>query len=72
MHVKCRRICTQQVVVYCGDLQPAIDQLRHHRVDFSFKKDEVAHNHRAAMCWLESDPAAEGQRRFDSDAIERY
>ena len=57
MHVERRRICAQQVIVNGGDLKPAFDQLRHHRVDFSFKKDEVAHNHGAAMHGLEGDPA---------------
>ena len=72
MHVEGRGIGAQQMVVDGGDLKPAFDQLGHDRIDFGFKQHEVAHNHRAAMRWLERNPAAERQRRFDGDAIERH
>src|SRR5262249_43548870 len=72
MHVERRGICAQQVVMNCGDLQSAFDQLDHHWVDFSFKKDEVAHDHGAAMHRLEGNPPSEGKCRFDGDTIKRH
>src|SRR5262245_35317701 len=72
MHIESWRICAQQVVVNRGDLQSAIDQLRHHWIDFGFQKDEIAHNHGATMHGLERNPAAEGKCRFDGDTIKRH
>ena len=72
MHVERRGARAQQVIVNGGDLEPALDQLRHDRIDLGFQQHEVAHHHGLAMHRLERDPAAERQRRLDGDAVERH
>ena len=72
MHVKRRGIAAQHVIVDGGDLDAALDQLGHDRIDLGLEQHEVAHHHRFAMRRLERGPAAERQRRPDGDAVERH
>ena len=55
-----------------SDLEAALDQLRHHRVDLGLQEHEIAHDHRHVPHRLERDPAAERERGPDRDAVERY
>jgi hypothetical protein len=72
VHVERRGSAAQDVIVDRRDLDPVLDQLRHHRVDLGLQQHEIAHDHRAAMRGLEGDPTAERERRADGDAIERH
>ena len=59
VHVERRRARAQQVIMHGGDLEAALDQLGHDRVDLGVEQHEVAHRHGSPVCWLERDPAAE-------------
>ena len=72
MHVECRGVRPQQVIVDGGDLKAAFDQLEHHRIDFGLEQHEVAHNHGFPMHRFERNPAAKRQCRLDGDAVERH
>ena len=72
MHVEGRRTAAQQVIVDRGDVEAVLDQLRHHGLDLGFQQHEIAHRHHFAAHGLERHPAAERERGFDGDAIERH
>ena len=72
MHVEGRGRGAQQVVMHRRDLEAALQQLHHHRIDLGFEQNEVAHDHGAAMRRHERDPAAERQGRLDGDAVQRH
>ena len=69
VHVVGGRDRAQQVVVKRGDVDAALKQLRHHRLDLGFGQHEIAHDQRTIGHRLESEPAAKGQRRLDSHAV---
>ena len=72
MHVERQGSAAQDVIMHGGDLEAALDQLGHDRINFGLEQHEIAHHHRAAMHRLERGPAAERQGRPDGDAIERH
>ena len=72
MHVERRRAGAQQMIVYRSDLQTALDQLAHHRIDLGLHQHKVAHHHGTAMRRHECDPAAERERRLDGHAVKRH
>src|SRR5215211_6404789 len=57
------------MVVDRRDFHAALDQLAHHRVDLGFQQDQVTHGHGATLYRLECDPTAEGEARFDGEAV---
>jgi hypothetical protein len=71
MHVESRRAGAQHVIVHGSNLQPALDELEHDRIDLRLQQHQIAHGHHAAMRRLERDPAAQRQRRLDGNTIER-
>ena len=71
VHVEGRRVGAQQMIVDRGDVEAALDQLGHHRIDLGLQQHQIAHHHGAAMHRLERDPAAEREGRLDGDAVER-
>ena len=71
MHVERRRIAAQHVIVDGGDLDPVLDQLGHHRIDFGLEQDEVAHDHRLVANLLERRVGAEGKPCFHRDTLHR-
>ena len=72
VHVECRRIAAQNVIVNGGDLEAVLDQLGHHWVDLGLEQHEVPHHHCAAMRGLECGPAAERQCRPNGDTVKRH
>ena len=70
MHVKRRRVGAQQVIMQGGHLNALGKQLAHHRIDFAFGEDEVAHHHRFVPHRLEGEPAAKGKARFEGHSVE--
>ena len=60
------------MVVNGRDFYATLDQLRHDGIYLGLQQDEIAHRHDFALHGFERDPAAEGQCRFDDDAIERH
>ena len=71
VHVHGRRLRPQQVVVQGGDLDAALGQAAHDRVDLGLGEDEVAHDHGLVAGFLEGEPGAERQGRLDRDPVER-
>ncbi len=71
MHVEGRGTGAQHMIVHGGNLKPAFNQLQHDWIDLGLQQHEIAHCHHPAMGWLERDPAAERERRFDRNAVER-
>ena len=71
MHVERRRMGAQQMVVQGSHLKALGKQLAHHRIDFAFREDEVAHHHGLVPHRLEGHPAAEGEARFEGHSIKR-
>jgi hypothetical protein len=59
MHVEGLGICPKQMIVNGGDVDTALQQFRHDRIDFRLEQHEVAHHHCRAMRGFECDPAAE-------------
>ena len=59
------------MVVQGGHLKALGKQLAHHRIDFAFGQDEVAHHHGLVAHRLESDPAAEGEAGLKSHSVQR-
>src|SRR5215467_10919501 len=65
-----------------SDVETAVGELVHHRFDFGFEQDQIAHHHGliarglTAHCLaahpFECDPAAKRKRRLNAHAIERY
>ena len=51
--------------------RPAVHQFGHHRRDLGVEQDQVAHHHGLSMHRRKRHPAAERERRFDGDAVER-
>ena len=72
MHVESRGVGAQQMIVDRRDVEAALDQLGHDRIDFGLQQHEIAHHHGTAMRGLECDPAAKRERRLDGDAVERH
>ena len=72
MHVEGFRVGAQQMIVDRRNVDAAFEQLSHGRIDFGFEQDQVAHHHRFAAPRLEGGPAAERQRGFDCDAVDRH
>ena len=72
VHVERQGRAAQHVIVDRGDLEAALDQLGHDRIDLGLEQHEIAHHHRAAVHRLERDPAAERECRPDGDAVERH
>ena len=58
VHVERFRIGAQQMIVNRGDIDAAVEQLCHDRIDLGLEQHEVAHHHGAAVSRLECDPAA--------------
>src|SRR5215472_10232054 len=71
MHVKSRRIGAQKMVVNSGDIETAVNELGHYRLDLGFEQDEIAHNHGLAAHPLKCDPATERQSRLNAHAVDR-
>ena len=65
------RMGAQQMVVQGSHLKALGKQLAHHRIDFAFREDEVAHHHGLVPHRLEGHPAAEGEARFEGHSIKR-
>ena len=55
----------------CCHLNALGKQLAHHRTDFAFGEDKVAHHHRAVPHRLEGHPAAKGEAGFEVHPVER-
>src|SRR5712691_9457939 len=72
VHIEGLWVGAQQVIVYGRNLYAALEQLGHDRIDLGLEQHQVAHHHRFAVSRLECSPAAERQRRLDSDAVDRY
>ena len=72
MHVEGRRIGAQQMIMDGRDIETVLDHLRHDGLDLGFQQHEIAHRHHFAAHGLERHPAAERERGFDGDAIERH
>ena len=72
MHVVCRRIGAQQMIKHRGNVEAAVDQPGHHRVDFAIEQHQVAHCHRFAVGRLERDPPPQRQGGLDGDAVQRH
>src|SRR5689334_17178728 len=62
----------KQVIMKPRYLDAMLDQLRHHGRDFFLQQNEIAHYHGFRTHGLESDPATKSERRFYSNAIQRY
>ena len=64
VHVEDARLLPEEMVVQRGDLEPVVEQRRHHRVDLVLGQHEVAHHHLlAAVALGHRHPAAEAERR---------
>jgi hypothetical protein len=59
MHVESRRIGAQQMIVNRGDVETALDELGHRRLDLGFEQYQIARHHGLAAHSLECDLAAE-------------
>ena len=58
------------MVVHGRHLQALGKQLRHHRIDFAFGQDEIAHHHGRVAHRLERDPAAEGEAGLEGHSVQ--
>jgi hypothetical protein len=67
------RRLADEMVVQRALLDAAFLQRVHHRGDFGFEQDQVAHGHDVTAAELfECRPRSEGKSWFDRDAFERY
>ena len=60
------------MVVKRGDLDSAVRQLLHYRVDLFVQQHQVAHHHRFAAHFLEGKIRPQRKRRPDLDAVEGH
>ena len=72
VHVKRGRVGAQQMIVQRGDVDAALKQLCHHRLNLGLGQHKIAHDERAIGYRLEAKPAAERQRRLDGHAVDGH
>src|SRR6266481_785656 len=59
------------MVMHCGNVDAAFDQLGHNRVDLALQQHEVTHHHGHVTHRLERSPAAESECWADCNAVKR-
>jgi hypothetical protein len=72
VHEKYFGMVEEKMIVQSGDTQPAFESDEHPEINFIFKQDRVAHNHRFAVRALgEGCPGAESHKRRHFPPIDR-